>query len=83
MIGLRDYFGFNFTLNGKLLQLNKTNGKVRLRRLATYSFGRVSHGFRELVRKKSQHCSEGAQGSGKQNEERKLFFGVNGEFMMG
>lgn len=34
------------------------------------------------MREKSQHCSEGAQGSGKQNEERKLFFGVNGEFMM-
>ena len=34
------------------------------------------------MRKKGQHCSEGAQGGGKENEERKLFFGVNGEFMM-
>ena len=42
----------------------------------------LAMGSGELVRKKSQHCSEGAQGSGKQNEERKLFFGVNGEFMM-
>ena len=48
----------------------------------TYGFGRVSHRFRELVSKKSQHCSEGAQGSGEQNEERKFFFGINGEFVM-
>ena len=48
----------------------------------TYCFGGVGHWFWELVRKKSQHSSERAQGSGKQNEERKFFFGVNGEFMV-
>ena len=48
----------------------------------TYCFGRVGHWFWELVCKKSQHSSERAQGSGKQNEERKFFFGVNGEFMV-
>ena len=51
-------------------------------RVATYSFGRVSHGFRELVRKKSQHCSEGAEGSGEKNEERQFFLGINGQFMV-
>ena len=50
--------------------------------LITYCLGRVGHGFGELVRKKSQHCSEGAQGSGEKNEEGKFFFGINGEFMM-
>ena len=50
--------------------------------LVTYCLGRVGHGFGELVRKKSQHCSEGAQGSGEENEERKFFFGINGEFMV-
>ena len=48
----------------------------------TYCFSRVGHWFWELVRKKSQHSSERAQGSGKQNEERKFFFGVDGEFMV-
>ena len=68
---------------GSQISFTKPNSKLCMRiRLATYSFGRVGHGFRELVRKKSQHCSEGAQGSGKQNEEGKFFFGINGEFMM-
>ena len=48
----------------------------------TYSFGCVGHWFRKLVRKKSQHCSERAQASSKQNEERKFFFGINGELMV-
>ena len=80
---------FAFTFDVALSLLNLPN--VVWRRKArcslrfvytTYCFGRVGHWFWELVSKKSQHCSERAQGSGKQNEERKFFFGVNGEFMV-
>ena len=80
-------FAFTFDVTLCLLNLHivvwRRQARCTLRFVyTTYCFGRVGHWFWELVRKKSQHCSERAQSSGKQNEERKFFFGVNGEFMV-
>ena len=79
------YLGFSFTqfvisesLSIMNLALSRVKGSVPF----TYRFGCACHWLRKLVRKKSQQCSEGAQGSGEQNEERKFFFGIDRQLMM-